>query len=163
MLRCVYTDLDGTLLGPGASLFRDADGGFTLLPARALEACHRAGVEVVIKSGRRRAQVMEDAELATGIEVFNLEGAGGTVGLQRLVRSVQDLADAVPTARPTVVVTKLRSGSVGPSPRRQVTTTLARYAGIHDPVLLPDDRGAYDAALLAGRALPEHAPSSPLR
>jgi hypothetical protein len=28
-----------------------------------LEACHRAGVEVVIKSGRREAQVMEDARL----------------------------------------------------------------------------------------------------
>jgi phosphoglycolate phosphatase len=62
-IRCVYTDLDGTLLGRGASLFRDADGAFTLLPARALEACHRAGVEVVIKSGRRKAQVMEDARL----------------------------------------------------------------------------------------------------
>jgi hydroxymethylpyrimidine pyrophosphatase-like HAD family hydrolase len=62
-IRCVYTDLDGTLLGRGASLFRDAEGAFTLLPARALEACHRAGVEVVIKSGRRKAQVMEDARL----------------------------------------------------------------------------------------------------
>jgi hydroxymethylpyrimidine pyrophosphatase-like HAD family hydrolase len=63
LLRCVYTDLDGTLLGTGASLFRDGEGHFTLLPARALEACHRAGVEVVIKSGRRNAQVMEDARL----------------------------------------------------------------------------------------------------
>ena len=62
-IRCVYTDLDGTLLGRGASLFRTADGHFTLLAARALEACHRAGAEVVIKSGRRRAQVMEDARL----------------------------------------------------------------------------------------------------
>jgi hydroxymethylpyrimidine pyrophosphatase-like HAD family hydrolase len=62
-LRCVYTDLDGTLLGRGASLFRTGEGGFTLLPARALEACHRAGVEVVIKSGRRKVQVMEDARL----------------------------------------------------------------------------------------------------
>ncbi len=62
-IRCVYTDLDGTLLGRGASLFRDAEGGFTLLPARALDACHRAGVEVVLKSGRRKAQVMEDARL----------------------------------------------------------------------------------------------------
>jgi hydroxymethylpyrimidine pyrophosphatase-like HAD family hydrolase len=62
-LRCVYTDLDGTLLGRGASLFRDAEGAFTLLPARALEACHRAGVEVVLKSGRRKAQVAEDARL----------------------------------------------------------------------------------------------------
>jgi hydroxymethylpyrimidine pyrophosphatase-like HAD family hydrolase len=62
-IRCVYTDLDGTLLGSGASLFRTAEGEFTLLAGRALEACHRAGVEVVIKSGRRRAQVMEDARL----------------------------------------------------------------------------------------------------
>ena len=62
-IRCVYTDLDGTLLGEGASLFRTAEGEFTLLAARALEACHRAGAEVVIKSGRRRAQVMEDARL----------------------------------------------------------------------------------------------------
>jgi phosphoglycolate phosphatase len=75
-LRCVYTDLDGTLLGPGASLFRDAEGGFTLLAARALEACHRAGVEVVIKSGRRRAQVMEDARLLSqSAYIFEL-GAG---------------------------------------------------------------------------------------
>jgi putative tricarboxylic transport membrane protein len=36
-------------------------------------------------TGRAVAQVMEDADLAKGIEVFNLEGAGGTVGLQRLV------------------------------------------------------------------------------
>jgi hypothetical protein len=63
LLRCVYTDLDGTLLGSGASLFRDAEGAFTLLPARALEACFRANVEVVLKSGRRQAQVMEDARL----------------------------------------------------------------------------------------------------
>jgi phosphoglycolate phosphatase len=62
-LRCVYTDLDGTLLGRGGSLFRDHEGGFSMLQARALEACHRAGVEVVIKSGRREAQVMEDARL----------------------------------------------------------------------------------------------------
>ena len=78
-LRCVYTDLDGTLLGPGASLFRDGEGGFTLLPARALEACHRAGVEVVIKSGRRRAQVMEDARLlGQSSYIFEL-GAGMAV------------------------------------------------------------------------------------
>ena len=52
-LRCVYTDLDGTLLGHGASLFRDAEGGFSMAQARGLEACQRAGVEVVIMSGRR--------------------------------------------------------------------------------------------------------------
>lgn len=75
-LRCVYKDLDGTLLGRGASLFRDADGGFTLLPARALEACFRAGVEVVIKSGRRKAQVMEDARLIGQTAYIYEVGAG---------------------------------------------------------------------------------------
>ena len=75
-LRCVYTDLDGTLLGPGASLFRNGDGAFTLLPARALEACHRAGVEVVIKSGRRKAQVMEDARLIGQTAYIYEIGAG---------------------------------------------------------------------------------------
>src|SRR6266545_3705219 len=62
-LKCVYTDLDGTLLGPGGSLFRDAEKGFSLMQARGLEACHRAGTEVVIMSGRREAQVKEDARL----------------------------------------------------------------------------------------------------
>jgi hydroxymethylpyrimidine pyrophosphatase-like HAD family hydrolase len=77
-LRCVYTDLDGTLLGRGASLFRDGDGRFTLLPARALEACFRADVEVVIKSGRRKVQVMEDARLL-GQASYVYELGGGLV------------------------------------------------------------------------------------
>lgn len=62
-LRCVYTDLDGTLLGHGASLFTDHDGKFSMMQARALEACSRAAVEVVIMSGRRRVQVHEDARI----------------------------------------------------------------------------------------------------
>jgi len=62
-LRCVYTDLDGTLLGRYGSLFRDSEGDFSMLQARALEACHRADVEVVIKSGRRESSVLEDAKL----------------------------------------------------------------------------------------------------
>jgi phosphoglycolate phosphatase len=75
-IRCVYTDLDGTLLGKGGSLFRTAEGDFTLLAGRALEACHRAGIEVVIKSGRRRAQVMEDARLIGQSSYIFEVGAG---------------------------------------------------------------------------------------
>lgn len=62
-LRCVYTDLDGTLLGLHGSLFRDAEGNFSRAQTRMLEACHRAAVEVVIMSGRREAQVLSDARL----------------------------------------------------------------------------------------------------
>ncbi len=62
-LRCLYLDLDGTLLGRGASLLHDGDGAVTIEGVRAVQACLRAGVEVVLMSGRRRAQVHEDARL----------------------------------------------------------------------------------------------------
>ena len=63
MSGALYVDLDGTLLGRGASLMHDGEGHVTLLGVRAVEACLRAGVEVVLMSGRRRAQVAEDARL----------------------------------------------------------------------------------------------------
>src|SRR5919112_596828 len=62
-VRAVYVDLDATLLGPGGVLLRGADGAFSLEGVRALQACDRAGAEVVLMSGRRKAQVMEDARL----------------------------------------------------------------------------------------------------
>jgi phosphoglycolate phosphatase len=62
-VRCLYVDLDGTLLGPGGSLLRGADGGFALEGVRALQACARAGVEVVIYSGRRQGSVFEISRL----------------------------------------------------------------------------------------------------
>lgn len=65
MLRAVYVDLDGTLLGPGGSIFAapNGDGSFSMDAIRALQACNRADVEVVIYSGRRYSSVFEDARL----------------------------------------------------------------------------------------------------
>lgn len=62
-MRCLYVDLDGTLLGPDASLVTGADGGFSLLGVRALEACARVGSEVVIYSGRKQTSVFEAARI----------------------------------------------------------------------------------------------------
>jgi phosphoglycolate phosphatase len=62
-MRCVYLDLDGTLLGRGASLLHDGEGAVSLDGVRAVQACLRADVELVLMSGRRRAQVFEDARL----------------------------------------------------------------------------------------------------
>jgi hypothetical protein len=75
-----YLDLDGTLLGQGASLLHDGEGHVSLLGARAIEACLRADVEVVLMSGRRRAQVAEDARLLGQsafiyeVDVLSLDG-----------------------------------------------------------------------------------------
>jgi hydroxymethylpyrimidine pyrophosphatase-like HAD family hydrolase len=62
-VRCLYLDLDATLLGRGASLLHDGEGAVTIAGVRAVQACLRAGVEVVLMSGRRRVQVAEDARL----------------------------------------------------------------------------------------------------
>jgi phosphoglycolate phosphatase len=62
-LRAVYCDLDGTLVGRGGSLLHDGDGTVTLLGARAAEACLRAGVELVLTSGRRKETVHQPARI----------------------------------------------------------------------------------------------------
>ncbi len=62
-VRCLYLDLDGTLLGRGASLMHDGEGNVTLEGVRAIQACLRTDIEIVLMSGRRRIQVAEDARL----------------------------------------------------------------------------------------------------
>ena len=62
-VRCLYLDLDSTLLGRGASLLHDGEGRVTIEGVRAIQACLRADVEVVLMSGRRGVQVAEDARL----------------------------------------------------------------------------------------------------
>jgi hydroxymethylpyrimidine pyrophosphatase-like HAD family hydrolase len=62
-VRCLYLDLDGTLLGRGASLVHDGEGNVSPEGMRAVQACLRADVEIVLMSGRRRQQVAEDARL----------------------------------------------------------------------------------------------------
>ncbi|MFN2544447.1 MAG: HAD family hydrolase [Actinomycetota bacterium] len=61
-IRALYADLDGTLLGPGGSLFT-VPGGLTDRGAEALGALHRAEVELVLVSGRTREQMREAARI----------------------------------------------------------------------------------------------------
>jgi phosphoglycolate phosphatase len=77
-LRCVYCDLDETLLGAGAAFLRGGDGEFSLLGARALEACDRADVEFVIYSGRRRSSLWHDARIL-GVGSYAFEAGAGLV------------------------------------------------------------------------------------
>src|SRR5437763_3462173 len=77
-MRCVYLDLDGTLLGPGASLLRGGDERFALEGVRALQACWRAGAEVALYSGRRQTSVFETARLI-GAEAYAFEVGCGLV------------------------------------------------------------------------------------
>ena len=94
-MRCLYLDLDGTLLGRGASLLRDGEGNVSIEGVRAVQACLRGDVEVVLMSGRRRAQVHEDARLL-GQDSFIFEagacvvlGAGARTGSDPAVSAVR--------------------------------------------------------------------------
>jgi predicted mannosyl-3-phosphoglycerate phosphatase (HAD superfamily) len=62
-IKVIYTDLDNTLLGPGASLFLGPDQQYSLEPARALVALMRAGIDLVPVSGRNNAQLREVCRL----------------------------------------------------------------------------------------------------
>jgi hydroxymethylpyrimidine pyrophosphatase-like HAD family hydrolase len=93
VLRAAYVDMDGTLLGRRASLFHDGEGAFTMLGARALEACARASVEVVPYSGRRQSTLLHNAVML-GLRSWIFEAGCGMV----LDGEVQLLTDDVDDA-----------------------------------------------------------------
>ncbi|SEK46842.1 hypothetical protein SAMN04515665_102234 [Blastococcus sp. DSM 46786] len=76
--RVVYTDLDGTMVGPRGSFWHTAGRELTDGPAGALLDLHRAGVALVLVSGRTYEQVVEAAR------IFAADGAiaelGATIG-----------------------------------------------------------------------------------
>ncbi|GAB3114079.1 P-loop NTPase [Janibacter alkaliphilus] len=108
---------------------------------------------------RRNATTLVALEAADEILVV---GAGDPVGLQRMVRAVQALAD-LPVVAPRPVVNRVRASAVGSDPQRRIADSLRRFAGLERIAFLPDDPASTDAAMLAGRTLAETAPGSPLR
>jgi hypothetical protein len=72
--RIVYTDLDGTMVGPRGSFWTTAAGELTAEPATALLELHRAGIPLVLVSGRTHPQVVEAAR------IFAAEGAIAELG-----------------------------------------------------------------------------------
>ena len=101
--------------------------------------------------------VLADADTVIAV------GSADPVGLQRLVRGLSELKQAVPDVQPVVVVNRLRSTAVPGDARREISGALARYAGVGDVRFVPLDVAAVDAAVAAGRTLTEAARSSPAR
>jgi MinD-like ATPase involved in chromosome partitioning or flagellar assembly len=89
-------------------------------------------------------------------------GAADPIGLQRLVRGLQELS-VLACPAPVVVVNKVRASAVGSSPEQRIRDALARFAGVLEPRFVPYDAEVVDAAVLAGRALAESAPASAAR
>lgn len=62
-VRYVFTDLDGTMMGPGSCVLLNADGDHSLAFVQTLIELKRVGVEVVLTSGRNRSMMHEDSRL----------------------------------------------------------------------------------------------------
>lgn len=90
-------------------------------------------------------------------------GAADPVGLQRLVRGLAELKEAVPGVQPVVVVNRLRSSAIPGNAESEVRAALSRYAGVEGVVFLPQDVAGLDSALALGRTLAEASPGSPVR
>ena len=127
MLRCAYVDLDRALLGRNGSFLHDADGRFSVLGARALEACERAGAEVVVHGDRGdvRACEPEDA-LAVGADLTpaTVVGTHWLVGARPEDDPLLGLElDRAPNVR------LVESAGGGPALYEAVVTTLAEQRG----------------------------------
>ncbi len=100
---------------------------------------------------RRNAATLTAIDVADRLVVV---GAADPVGLQRLVRAVQEVA-VLPAPTPLVVVNKVRPSVAGARPERSIREVLARFAGLESVRCLPWAPTECDEALLAGRALTE--------
>jgi hydroxymethylpyrimidine pyrophosphatase-like HAD family hydrolase len=136
--RVLFSDVDGTLVGRGGSLLADLEGAATLAAARALVAARRAGLEVVLVSGRTRAQLFEACRL---LGLRDAIGELGTVLLRdgkvelQWGQTPRDLG-----ATPAEALE--RSGALA--------TVLDRFAGRIEPHT-PWHQGRQGTALLRGQ------------
>ena len=80
-VRYVFSDLDGTMYGPGSCVLKNSAGEHSLAMVETLVALKRAGVEVVLTSGRNRSMMHEDSRLL-GINSYIGE-MGGLIMLDR--------------------------------------------------------------------------------
>jgi len=102
-VRTIYVDLDGTLLGPGGSLFASPDGVVDE-PAAAVASVTEAGVDLVLVSGRTRAQVREVARAVSarayiaelgGVLVYREDRDEIVVRDERVMRGRQTAHEAI--------------------------------------------------------------------
>ncbi|MFC7491644.1 MULTISPECIES: AAA family ATPase [unclassified Knoellia] len=107
---------------------------------------------------RRNATTLTALETSDSLVVV---GGADPIGLQRLVRAVQDVG-VVPSPPPAIVVNKVRASAAGARPERAISDVLGRFAGLEEPIFVPWAPDECDAALLAGRSLVESAPAAPV-
>jgi hydroxymethylpyrimidine pyrophosphatase-like HAD family hydrolase len=73
-IRVIYSDLDGTMLGPFGCFFRGPDGAPSLVPAQALVDLLGSDIALMLVSGRTQPQLLD------ACHVFGADGFVGELG-----------------------------------------------------------------------------------
>ncbi len=135
--------MDGTLLGRRASLFHDGEGAFTLLGARALEACWRADVEVVPYSGRRQSTLLHNGVML-GVRSWIFEAGCGMVLDGELHLLTEEIDDAAANA---LLLERFRLEMYDPWNRGRESSRLYLGFGVDvveaDELLIEEGFGAF--------------------
>lgn len=113
-VEILYTDLDGTLLGPGGTLLVDGDGAPSATAANAVVEVNLAGLPVVIVSGRSRLQLVELARICGWNDFIAEAGAilsHWTGSTRELVFDAPQWTDGLPADGRTVYEEIVASGA----------------------------------------------------
>ena len=103
------------------------------------------------------------ADLVSHADVILVVGGADPVAVRRLLQLLDEVGSSMsPTGRVEVIINRVRASAAGPSPQHALREALARFGGLEDIVLLPDDAATADACLLRGCAVLEGAPTSAL-
>ncbi len=121
--------------------------------------CLEADEEITFDTVAPRRNGATLAVLAAADQVVAV-GSADPAGMERLIRGLAELAEAIPGIRPTVVLNRLRKTAASAD---ETAAALNRFTGLPVAGTLPEDRAATDLAWRLGISLAEAAPSSPLR
>ena len=103
------------------------------------------------------------ADLVSHADVILVVGGADPVGVRRLLQLLDEMGASMnPAGRVEVVINRVRASAAGPSPQQALREALARFGGLEDIVLLPDDAATADACLLQGCTVLEQVPASAL-
>lgn len=121
--------------------------------------CLEADEEITFDTVAPRRNGATLATLAAA-DVVVAVGSADPSGMERLVRGLVELREAVPECAPVVVLNRSRRSAATPE---ESAAALSRFTGLTVTAVLPEDRVSTDKAWQLGVPLSQAAPGSALR
>jgi hypothetical protein len=170
-VKVIYTDMDGTLVGPLGCFFRDSEWELTLEPARALLAALARNVDVMLVSGRHKSQLRESARLLGLCNYIAELGTEIVYGLgTEVLENIGNLKKTSPSVYQTIVDTGVVDLLLDSYPRklemhspwsddRDCTPLLRGNVDLDEALKLLNDNGFGEFDLIDNGVIPRKSPT----